>query len=555
MNFMVDNETYSRLLDRLIASRKKENRYLEFKSNFQDAQHLGEYISALSNGACLDRQDYGYLFFGVEDETLAIKGTTFDVSKVKAKGNQALSLYLKLYITPKIDFHFEEFFYHGKERIVVLIVPPALGQPTCFFDEPYIRIDSHVTKLCPYTDWIREIYNSGHDWTAEVVDGATLADLDADAILEARKGYKERYPKQAKACDEWDDATFLDHAKLTSGGKITRATLLLVGKEESAHYLEHISQLVWKLQTKTETAGEIFSIPYVLSTSRLLNKIRNYRFKIYRKDSLIPAEVWKYDEDMVLEAIHNCIAHQQYELNSRIIVTETENDLTFWNAGNFFEGTYEDYMLGTKTPKKYRNPFLAAAMVNIKMIDTQGLGIHTLFQRQRERYLPMPDYDLREPGEVTLIIPGTVLDEDYSLMLITHTDLDLKTAILLDRVQKHRPLSAEAVKELRKRNLVEGRKNALIVAKSVAQATEQEAEYTRAKGFTDDFCMDLIEKAVQEHNNMTRAKFEELLFPYFSSNLTETQKSAKVGNLLTKMRKEGRVHPTKGKVWAPGSEK
>ena len=552
---MVDNETYSRLLDRMIAVSKRENRYLEFKSNYQDAQHLGEYISALSNGACLDRQDSGYLFFGVEDETLAIKGTTFDVSKVKAKGNQALLLYLKLYITPKIDFHFEEFFYNGNERIVVLIVPAALGQPTCFFDEPYIRIDSHVTKLAPYTDWIREIYNSGHDWTAEVVDGATLADLDADAILEARKGYKERFPKQAKACDEWDDATFLDHAKLTSAGKITRTTLLLVGKEESAHYLEHISQLVWKLQTKTETAGEIFSVPYVLSTSRLLNKIRNYRFKIYRKDSLIPAEVWKYDEDMVLEAIHNCIAHQQYERNSRIIVTETENDLTFWNAGDFFEGTYEDYMLGTKTPKKYRNPFLAAAMVNIKMIDTQGLGIHTLFQRQRERYLPMPDYDLSEPGEVSLTIPGTVLDEDYSLMLITHTDLDLKTAILLDRVQKHRPLSAESVKELRKRNLVEGRKNALIVAKSVAQATEQEAEYTRAKGFTDDFCMDLIEKAVQEHNNMTRAKFEELLFPYFSSNLTETQKSAKVGNLLTKMRKEGRVHPTKGKVWAPGSEK
>lgn len=57
---MVDNEIYSRLLDRMIDSSKKENRYLEFKSNYQDAQHLGEYISALSNGACLDRQDYGY---------------------------------------------------------------------------------------------------------------------------------------------------------------------------------------------------------------------------------------------------------------------------------------------------------------------------------------------------------------------------------------------------------------------------------------------------------------------------------------------------------------
>lgn len=392
-----------------------------------------------------------------------------------------------MYITPKIDFHFEEFFYYGKERIVVLIIPAALGQPTCFFDEPYIRIDSHVTKLAPYTDWIREIYNSGHDWTAEVVDGATLADLDADAILEARKGYKERFPKQAKACDEWDDATFLDRAKLTSGGKITRGTLLLVGKEESAHFLEHISQLVWKLQTKTETAGEIFTIPYVLSTSLLLKKIRNYRFKIYRKDSLIPAEVWKYDEDMVLEAVHNCIAHQQYERNARIIVTETENDLTFWNAGDFFEGTYEDYMLGTKTPRKYRNPFLAAAMVK-------------------------------------------------------------------DRVQKHKPLSAEAVKELRKRNLVEGRKNALIVSKGVAQATEQEAEYTRAKGFTDEFCMDLIEKAVREHERLSRPKIDELITPYLPAALDEGQKYRKIGNLLTKLKTDGRIHLGSGKMWMPGPE-
>ena len=84
-------------------------------------------------------------------------------------------------------------------------------------------------------------------------------------------------------------------------------------------------------------------------------------------------------------------------------------------------------------------------------------------------------------------------------MLIKHTDLDLETAILLDRVQKHKPISAEAVKMLRSKNLVEGRKNALIVAKSLAQATEQGADYTRAKGFSDEFCMDLIEKAVNEH--------------------------------------------------------
>ena len=128
----------------------------------------------------------------------------------------------------------------------------------------------------------------------------------------------------------------------------------------------------------------------------------------------------------------------------------------------------------------------------------------------------------------------------------------METAILLDRVQKHKSISAEAVKMLRGKHLVEGRKNALIVAKSIAQATEQEAEYTRAKGFSDEFCMDLIDKAVHEHDNMTRAKIEVLLFPYLPEGLVDSQKSSKVGNLLTKMRKEGRIHPIGGKVWAPG---
>lgn len=92
----------------MIGRNRRENRFLEFKSNCPDARHLGEYISALSNGACLDRQDYGFLFFGVDDDTLTVKRTTFDVTKLKAKGNQALSLYLKLYVDPKIDFRFEE---------------------------------------------------------------------------------------------------------------------------------------------------------------------------------------------------------------------------------------------------------------------------------------------------------------------------------------------------------------------------------------------------------------------------------------------------------------
>ncbi len=101
---MLDNNTYTKLLDSFIATYNRENRFLEFKSNHLEAKALGEYISALSNGACLDHKDYGYLFFGVENNTWNIKGTTFDPDREKVKGGQSLELFLRLNITPKIRF-------------------------------------------------------------------------------------------------------------------------------------------------------------------------------------------------------------------------------------------------------------------------------------------------------------------------------------------------------------------------------------------------------------------------------------------------------------------
>ena len=87
----------------------------------------------------------------------------------------------------------------------------------------------------------------------------------------------------------------------------------------------------------------------------------------------------------------------------------------------------------------YREPFLAEAMVNLNMIDTIGSGIKRMFTKQRERYFPMPDYDLSEPERVKVRIIGKVLDEKYTRMLMARTDLDLLDVIALDKVQKGKP--------------------------------------------------------------------------------------------------------------------
>ena len=514
---MDKNEKYTELLKEQIATLKKENRFLEFKSNYQDYNRLGKYISALSNGACLDHQDFGYLYLGVEDETLQVKGTTFDISKQKAEGNQSLEIYLRRMVSPKITFKIEEFLFEGSLRIVVFIIPAATKEPTCYMGKPYIRIDSHVTELTPFTDWMREIYLTEIDWSAQVIENATLDSLDPLAIKEARKGYKQRFPEHADESDTWSDDVFLDKAKLTIDGQITRTTLLLVGKEESAHYLNHIAQIVWKCHQDGNEFGDIFTIPFLLATTKILHNIRNYRFKIYPRNSLIPAEVWKF-------------------------VTEDADKLTFENEGGFFEGSYEDYILGEKTPKHYRNPFLAQAMVNVKMIDTQGYGIHTMYEKQRERYLPMPDYDESSHDKVVLRLPGSVIDENYSQLLIERHDLTLSETVLLDRVQKHKPISSEAIDMLRKKNLVEGRKTNVFVAKDIAKDTDQKVEYSQHKGLNDQQCEALLLQALADHGSLTKQEISKLLWNILSDQLTEKQKQDKVDYILRKMKKNGKIY-------------
>lgn len=111
---MLDNTVYTKLLDSFIATYQKENKFLEFKSNHVEAKVLGEYLSALSNGACLEHVDYGYLFFGVDNSSLKVKGTSFNPEKVHVTQGKSLEFYLRLNISPRLTSSLTNSYIEGK---------------------------------------------------------------------------------------------------------------------------------------------------------------------------------------------------------------------------------------------------------------------------------------------------------------------------------------------------------------------------------------------------------------------------------------------------------
>lgn len=185
------------------------------------------------------------------------------------------------------------------------------------------------------------------DWSAAIVEDATLDDLDSEAMEKARKEYVKRNPLKKEEVKMWDDAKFLDKAKITLRGKITRAALILLGKEEAEFLLSpYVAKIRWSLRKVGETLNkdyDIYSIPFLLSVDKLYNKVRNVKYRIVRPNSLFPDEMLRYDMFNIREPLNNAIAHQDYTKCARIDVVEYEDDrLIFQNYGSFLPTSIED---------------------------------------------------------------------------------------------------------------------------------------------------------------------------------------------------------------------
>ncbi len=237
-------------------------------------------------------------------------------------------------------------------------------------------------------------------------------------------------------------------------------------------------------------------------------------------------------------------------MRGRIIVVETPDRVLFKNVGAFLPGDVETVIRQDAPQTSYRNQFLAEAMVNLNMIDTQGGGIKKMYIHQMERFFPLPDYDLSEVARVAVSICGEILDESYCRLLMGKTSLDLGEVILLDKVQKKARISREDHKRLKIQGLVEGRYPNLFVAAEVAKAAGAAGRHIRERGFDKQYYLDMLLALVREHGPVSRVDVDDALLLKLPDRLTSMQKQRKVNNLLQELRRSGiivnrgtRAHP------------
>lgn len=514
-----------------------ETEWLEFKTatNSFDFKELGKYFSALSNEANLKGRDCGWLIFGIEDATKKIVGSKYRVDS--KNGLDSLKKEIADRTTNRITFK-DIYELCLPERIIMFQIPAAPnGIPIAWNGHYYGRDGESLVAL--NINKLERIRNQTKpDWSAQICEEATIKDLEPNAILKARHEYKVKFPKLAEDIDKWDDITFLNKAKVTINGRITMTAIILLGRVESEHFISpSAAKISWILKDEhnIEKDYEHFGPPFLLNTDLCLTKIRNLKYRYLPDNTLFPIEITQYDSYVIREALHNCIAHQDYGLHSRIIVVEKPDELVFVNAGNFIPGSIEAVIKQDAPQSYYRNHFLATAMEKLNMIDTIGGGIKKMFLKQKERFFPLPTYELGKNDEVKVRISGKIIDENYTRLLLNESWLDLSEVILLDKVQKRMKLTKNEIFVLRKKKLIEGRHPNIFVVSKVAEVSGDKASYIKNRPFDHKYYKQLVVEFIREYGSATRKEIDGLLKNKLSDVLNAKQKKTKINNLLNQM--------------------
>lgn len=535
------------VLNKLL-SLNTENEVVEFKEakNQYNKDKLGRYFSALGNEANLKEKEHAWLLFGIKNDKTVV-GTRINDSQINEYKAEMAN-----HTSPKLSFvDVHKVTYQGLDVLMLEIPAAPQGTPISWKGHRYGRDGESLGGLNDFELKKIQLQIPKTDWSAQIIEQASLKDLSTEAIKVARKQFAEKNPKLKGEISNWDDAKFLNKAKVCINGKITTTAILLLGKPESEHFLSPgTAKISWILKDRDniEKDYEHFSCPLLLEVENVKLKIRNLKYRYIKDGTLFPDEVDQYDPYIIREALNNCVAHQDYSLGGKINVVEHEDGkLTFVNSGTFIPESIEKVIEADAPETNYRNPFLANAMVNLNMIDTIGSGIKKMFVIQKNKYFPLPDYDFSNE-KIKVQITGKVVNVNYARKLAELKELSLQEIMLLDKVAKNKPITNEDVRFLKLKKLIEGRKPNYHVSSSIANVTGEKADYIKQRGIDDTYCQKIILDYLSKFNQGRKSDFEQILLDKLPDVLDIEQKKNKVKNNLQTLRKQGKIFPD-GKVW------
>ncbi len=513
--------------------------------NFDSSRgSLFDYCASISNGKG------GKLILGVQDKPREARGTGY------AQGTHTK---LSQQIWEKIRIHVdvEEFIYDGK-RLLIFHVPKhptgtrvKSGGKGDKFTYP-IRRGESIGEMDDQRT--REILNEAQpDFTATIVPGLSLDDLDLSAIESLKKKWSEESGRTDYLV--FDPEKILKNMGLITNKGITYAGLILVGTPAAiaAHLADAEIIFEWRHDDKQINYDfrKNWRYPFVSIDNDIWNTINARNIRVPFQDGFFQREVWGFHEKSIREAVHNAVMHRDYSIKGKsIFIKASPQEFFIESPGGLPAGITLENILHEKA---WRNRALAEAFEKIGFAERSSQGLDDIFEQAIRDGKGLPDFSRTDRDNVRLSIPARVKDKDFILYLeriINERQINLSFEEIyeLERIREHQRIQRlEFKNKFLKLGIIEivgkGRGTKYMLSRRYYETIGQSGKHTRIKGLNRDQIKELIFTHIKEGKPST---IEHLItgFPEYTPK--------DLSNMLQELRRAGKIcfsGPKRVGVW------
>ncbi len=474
------------------------------------------YVTALCN------EKGGSLVIGMEDKY------PHKVVGTKQNENSTGELEANIYRDTGIRPHIYELYEDETERkgrVLVIDVPPRpAGTVFKFEDVPLMRVGE---ELKPMSDevYLSIIQESEPDFSQQICRGATLDDLNSDALSVLKEKYarKQNNPMFLTL----SNGQILSDLKLITDEGVTNAAIILLGKED---FIKRVYPQASVMLEYRHSESQItfdnrisYSQPFFIMIDRLWHDIdlRNGKFQI--KEGPYIFDVPYFNEEVIRESINNAITHRDYTRRSETVIKQYPQKLIVTNAGGFPHGVTIDNIL--TVPSTPRNRLLADVLSKTGIVERSGQGVDKIFYRTLSEGKEAPDYSGSDAFNVELVLSAIIQDKAFALFiesiqqnLAEDNKLSVFEIVVLDKIRRNETTTAldkAVIKQLTDRNLIEkrGKTNGIhyILCRSYYEFTGNTAEYSKKSDWNTSQVTSIIIPFLTKYNKAKMGDFVKLL--------------------------------------------
>jgi len=394
-----------------IQASPRECEWVEIKENNSSPEEIGEYVSALANGASYMGQSKGYLVFGINDKNYTIVGTTYKPTLEKVN-QQEIENWIATQLSPRVDFMIHEATINEK-RIVLFIIDSAGNTPVKFKGTAYIRVGSYKKKLADHPERERKIWQNTHNSTFE--NRLALTGISADEVLtvidypSVFRLLKMPLPEnKAGILEKLTEEKIINNRgasyDVTNLGAILFASDL---KHFSTLSRKAVRVIFYKDNSRINAIKEqVGRKGYATAFKNLVDYINSGLPVNEQIGEAVRADVPMYPPIAIREFVANALIHQDFYIGGTspmIEIFRTRIEIT--NPGK----PLIDTLRFIDHSPRSRNEQLASMMRRMDFCEERGSGVDRAIEQCELYQLPAPDFTKdADYTRVTMFAPKTM---------------------------------------------------------------------------------------------------------------------------------------------------